>query len=204
MNILLVFKHVKVFKATLDKGPMSKVQWNQTFLLVKNFKLVPRLLNEGLGLRWIKLWFNLHGIILEGKSIGLDFFKKSLNKSSCFGKSKCKLRSKVFHFIYLFLLSTIFLYLCCSNYVRMEDMLWIEDIVEITTTTTLILPIIKLTWLVLWIFIRWLLEWVHFQPFQMHEMEVNQKEGIWIYKRSLNRFPFKKKNTKEEGDCGEK
>jgi hypothetical protein len=46
---------------------------------------------------------------------------------------------------------------------------------------------------------------MHFQPFHVHEMEVNwnlrQKvegwntnfrkwKGIWIYKKSLNKFPF--------------
>jgi hypothetical protein len=34
-----------------------------------------------------------------------------------------------------------------------------------------------LTWLVLWIFTRWLLERMHFQPFQVHEMKVNWKVG---------------------------
>jgi hypothetical protein len=58
-----------------------------------------------------------------------------------------------------------------------------------------------LTWLVLWILTRWLLEGMCFQPFQMHEMEVNRKvgqkvegwninfhkwKGIWICKRFLN------------------
>jgi hypothetical protein len=76
---------------TLDKGPRSIVQWNRAFLLVKSFKLVPRPLDRGLGPRQIKLWFNLHGIILEEKPIALDQEKKSLKVSSWFGKSKCKL-----------------------------------------------------------------------------------------------------------------
>ncbi len=35
------------------------------------------------------------------------------------------------------------------------------------------LPILESTQLVLWILTRWLLEGVHFQPFQIHKMEVN-------------------------------
>jgi hypothetical protein len=57
-------------KATLNKGPKNRVQWNQTFLLVNTFKVVPMALDEALGPRQIKLWFSLHGIILEGKPIG--------------------------------------------------------------------------------------------------------------------------------------
>ncbi len=38
-------------------------------------------------------------------------------------------------------------------------------------------PILELIWLVLWICTRWLLEGVHFQPFQVHTMEVNWKVG---------------------------
>ncbi len=57
-------------RVTLDKGPRSKVQWNRAFLLIKRFKLVLR--DKGPRSRQIKLWFNLHDIILEGKPIGLD------------------------------------------------------------------------------------------------------------------------------------
>jgi hypothetical protein len=63
-------------KGNLKKSPRSRVQWNWTFLLIKSFKLVPRLLDNGLGLRQIRMWFYLHGIILEGKLIGLDPKKK--------------------------------------------------------------------------------------------------------------------------------
>jgi hypothetical protein len=76
------------------------------FLLVKSFKLVPRLLYECPEPRQIKLWFGLHGIILEGKPIGLDQKKNSLNKSSQFG-------CLFFHFILLFFI--LFFYLRCSN-----------------------------------------------------------------------------------------
>jgi hypothetical protein len=35
-------------RATLDKGPTSRVQWNQAVLLSKSFKLVPRSLDKDL------------------------------------------------------------------------------------------------------------------------------------------------------------
>lgn len=62
-RILLITNY---FRATLDKGSRSKVQWNQAFLLVTSFKLVPRHLDEGPGPRQVKLWFSLYGISLEG------------------------------------------------------------------------------------------------------------------------------------------
>jgi hypothetical protein len=43
--------------AALEKGPRSKVQWSQAFLLVKSFKLVPRPLDKGPKPRQSKLWF---------------------------------------------------------------------------------------------------------------------------------------------------
>lgn len=55
--------------------------------------------------------------------------KNILNESSWFVEPKCKLWSKVAHFFVLFCF-TVFFNLSCSNSVRMEDMLWIEDIVE--------------------------------------------------------------------------
>jgi hypothetical protein len=55
---------------------------------------------------------------------------------------------------------------------KMGETLWIEDIVATPSFFT----ILKLTWLVLWILIRWLVG-VHFQPFQVHEMKVNKKKG---------------------------
>ncbi len=72
-------------KAILDKGLRSRVQWNWTFLLVKSFKLIPRMLNKDPRPRQIKLWFSLHDIILEGKPIGSDQ-KKNLKENSWFGK----------------------------------------------------------------------------------------------------------------------
>jgi hypothetical protein len=63
---------ISILGATLDKGPRNKVQWNRTFLLVKILKLVPRPSDESPEPRRIKLWFNLHHIILEGKPIHLN------------------------------------------------------------------------------------------------------------------------------------
>ncbi len=54
--------------------------------------------------------------------------KKNLKESSWFGEPKRKLRSKVVHFFIFFLV----FYSCCSNSVRLEEMLWIEDIVQST------------------------------------------------------------------------
>jgi hypothetical protein len=55
--------------------------------------------------------------------------KKGLKESSWFGKPKCKL-SKVVHFFAFLLFFIIFIY-PCSNCVRMENKLWIENIVAI-------------------------------------------------------------------------
>ncbi len=54
-------------------------------------------------------------------------------------------------------------------------MLWIENIVG-STLTPPFLSILALIWLNLWILTMWLLENVHFQPFQRHEMKVNLKK----------------------------
>jgi hypothetical protein len=86
-------------RATLDKGPRSRVQRNWAFLLVKSFKLVPRPLDKSPRPRQIKLWFSLHGIILEGKPIGLE--KKRAYRSSWFGEPKCKLIFLFFVFFFI-------------------------------------------------------------------------------------------------------
>jgi hypothetical protein len=93
-------------KAILNKGPRNKVQWNQTFLLVKNVNLVSKHLDISSRPKQIKLWFILHGIILEEKPIGLDK-KKSFNESSWFGEPKFKLMFKVGDF-FVFLFSSLF------------------------------------------------------------------------------------------------
>ncbi len=56
--------------------------------------------------------------------------KKGLKESSWFGEPKCKLRSKVVHFFTFLLFFLIFIY-PCSNFVRMGNKLWIENIVAI-------------------------------------------------------------------------
>ncbi len=117
-------------RGTLDKSSRSKVQWNWTFLLVKSFKLVSKPIDKDPRPRQIKLWFSLHGIILEGKLIEIDQ-KKSFKERSWFGEPKCKLGSKVPFFLFFFFFNAFF-YLCCSNFVKMEKILCIEDIVKST------------------------------------------------------------------------
>ncbi len=74
---------------------------------------------------------------MEGKPIGSDTKKKKKVKGTWFGKAKCKLRSKVARFfVVFFFFFIVFFYLCCSNYVRMKNMLWIEDIVQNTIIPT--------------------------------------------------------------------
>jgi hypothetical protein len=51
--------------------------------------------------------------------------KLKLKESSWFEKPKCKPRSRDFFFI-------IFFYPYCLNFMRMKEMLWIENIVEST------------------------------------------------------------------------
>jgi hypothetical protein len=85
------------FKVTLDNGPKKRVQWNWTFLLVKNLKLVPRHLNKDLGPRQINVWFSLHGIILDGKPIGPNQKRKKIYKRAQ-GLENQNVRSNVAHF----------------------------------------------------------------------------------------------------------
>jgi hypothetical protein len=79
INILGCIMYMCV-KTILDNNWRNNVWWNRTFLLVKSFKLVTRPLDKGLGQRQMKLWFSLHGIILERKPIGLDQKKKLKGK----------------------------------------------------------------------------------------------------------------------------
>jgi hypothetical protein len=140
--------------------------------------VVPRPLNKGLGPRQIKLWFSLHDIILVGKSIGLEPKKKSLKESSWFGEPKCKLGSKVVHFFYP----------SFSNFVRMKDMLSGLRTLLRAHYLSHFWPILKFKWLVLWILAKWLLERMHFQPIQVHEMKVKNK--------NKNNYEKNEKNTK--------
>jgi hypothetical protein len=52
---------------TLDNGPRSRDHCIQAILLVKSFKLVLRLLNEGPRPKSGKLRLNLHGTSFGGK-----------------------------------------------------------------------------------------------------------------------------------------
>jgi hypothetical protein len=125
VGLVSTFEHTSLvvelgLRATLDKGPSSIGRWNQAL----SFKLVPRSLDEGLGSRHIKLWFCLHGIILEGKPKCLDQNKELKRELMIWRiKPKRKLRFKVFFFLF-------FPYLkknpCCSNIVRMKNMLWMK------------------------------------------------------------------------------
>ncbi len=62
----------KCLKGTSHEGPRGRVQWNWIIPLAKNHKLDPRPLDKGLKQRNAKLWWHLHGIILEGKPTNLD------------------------------------------------------------------------------------------------------------------------------------
>ncbi len=59
--------------------------------------------------------------------------KNSLKESSWFGGPKCKLGSKVAYLWFSFF-SIVLFYHCYSNFVKMENMLWIKDIVKRTLT----------------------------------------------------------------------
>ncbi len=104
------------FKVTLDNGRKRRVQWNWTFLLVKNFKLVPRHLDKGLGPRQINVWFSLHGIILEGKPIGPKQKRKKLYKRAQ-GLDNQNVRSKVAHFF-------VFCYFSLNLFMLVTKIMW--------------------------------------------------------------------------------
>ncbi len=126
--------------------------------MVKSFELIPRPLNKGPRPRQFKLCFSFHGIILEGNQLVWSKKKNNLKESSWFGEPKCDLGFKGAHFLFIF---TDSFYPCCSNYVRMKDILWMEDIVEITPTPPFYINFrIDMT---SFVDVRWLLERVHFQ-----------------------------------------
>jgi hypothetical protein len=143
-------------RGTLDKGRRRRVQWNQTFLLVKSFKLVLRPLDKDPRPRQIKLWLSLHGIILEGKPIGPNQ-KQELKGELMVWKVQVKVQvCSFFHFLLSFI---VFFYPRYSNSSRMEETLWIESLVESTHCKLphFLSVSLELTWLVLCIFTRWLL-----------------------------------------------
>jgi hypothetical protein len=56
----------------LDKGLKPRIQWNRATLLTESHKLDTSPLKEGPRPKSGKLRLNLHGTILEGKSVGSD------------------------------------------------------------------------------------------------------------------------------------
>ncbi len=58
---------------------------------------------------------------------------KSLKESLKFREPKCKVHGCSF-FCFSVLFFVVFFSSCCSNFVRMESMLWIEDVIESTPT----------------------------------------------------------------------
>jgi hypothetical protein len=86
-----------LLRVTLVEGPRSKVQWNRAILLDESHKLDPWPLDEGPRPKRDKLRLNLHGTILEGKSIGSNpqqqQKKKVQKESSWFEAPSCKLGS---------------------------------------------------------------------------------------------------------------
>jgi hypothetical protein len=80
--------------------------------------------------------------------------------------------SRLLIFLFVPALFHCFLLYLFLNCMKMKDMLWIKVIVESTPTPPFltssrvdIVGFVNLT--------RWLLERVHFQPFQMHKMKLN-------------------------------
>ncbi len=86
-----------LLRATLEEGPRSRVQWNKAILLDESHKLDPWPLKEDPWPKIGKLRLNLHGTILEGKSIGLDPKKKkrTSKESSWFGEPRCKQAARI-------------------------------------------------------------------------------------------------------------
>ncbi len=86
-------KEGMLIRATLDEGLRLTVQWNRAILLAESHKLYPQPWDEGPRPKSSKLRLNLHGTILNRKSI--DFRSKKRKKrskeSSWFGEPRCKL-----------------------------------------------------------------------------------------------------------------
>ncbi len=143
--------------------------------------------------------------------------KKELRGELMVGRTKVEARVQdcsFFHFLFFF---PVLFYLCYLNFVIVETCYGLRTLLRAHQ-----LPhfqsILELTLLLLCILTRWLLG-VCFQPFQMQKMKVNWKvghevegwnvnfhkwKGIWIYKRSLNWFPFRKRKHQGKYDCDER
>jgi hypothetical protein len=81
---LVTYVTTLVLRGHFKQG--SKVQWNWSILLDKSHKLDPQPLNEGPRPKNGKSRLNLHGTILEGRSIGFMNKKKVQKESSWFEK----------------------------------------------------------------------------------------------------------------------
>jgi hypothetical protein len=66
--------HVK--QRSNKQGPMES-----NILVGQKLQLGPKAFKQGFRTKKIKLWFNLHGIILEVKPIGMDPKKKASRKA---------------------------------------------------------------------------------------------------------------------------
>jgi hypothetical protein len=121
----------------------ARVQWNPTFQLVESFKSVPRLLDKDSGLRQIKLWFSLDGIILE-ENLLVWMKKKELQGELMVWRTKVQVRVQGYSFFQFLLFK------------------WKKCYGLRTLFRAHKLPlfglILELTWLVLWTFRGWLLE----------------------------------------------
>jgi hypothetical protein len=108
-----------VYKGHFRQGSKEQGPMKSNIFIGQEFKIGLKVFSKlGQGPRQIKLWFSLHGIILEGKP-WFGPIKKNLKDRSWFGEPKCKLGSKVGHF-YCFLLSLLFK--LCEN--GRHDMDW--------------------------------------------------------------------------------
>jgi len=76
----------------LDENPRSRVQSNRAILLAESHKLDPRPLDEGPRPKSGKLRLNLHGTILEGKSISLGPKGKGLKGELVIWRTKMQAR----------------------------------------------------------------------------------------------------------------
>jgi hypothetical protein len=73
---------------------------------------------------------------------------------------------------------------------KMEYMLWIEDIIENMPAHSFF-TYFWIDMIDLHILTRWLLEGVHLQPFQMYKMKVNWKVGQRVEGYDVNFYKWK-------------
>jgi hypothetical protein len=144
--------------STHAEGHFRQGSKEQQGLLVKSFKLVPRpSLDKGPGTRQIKLWFSIHGIILEGNQL----VQTNNKKKRALRRAQGLENQSVSHGSRLLIFSLF-------SFTFVAQILW-EWKISYELRTLLrshqfphFRPILELTWLVLCIFTRWLLKWMHF------------------------------------------